>query len=128
MSASKTSFLVIFSHCLYYCLYKPLPPVPCVSPFGRGPLDIFRSFWQFPVMNWHFSRSFHFIFLSTYGHYPSGLVLSTLPHLFQTISPTHFVHRYQENTCIETHYVADTTFILQRATRFKPRRNTSSIV
>ena len=80
------------------------------------------------VTNWHFSRSFRFIFLNTYDHYPSGLILSTSPHSFQTISPTHFVHRRTENTWIEFHNVAYTVFVLQRATRFKANRNTSSIV
>ena len=57
-----------------------------------------------------------------------GLILSTSPHLFQTISSAHSVQQVDENTCIETHDVADTSFILQRVTRFKPKRNTSSIV
>ena len=57
-----------------------------------------------------------------------GLILSTSPHLFLTISSAYSVQQVNKNACIETHNVANTTFILQRATRFKPRQNTSSIV
>ena len=57
-----------------------------------------------------------------------GLILSTSPHSFQTISSAHSVQQVNKNACIETHNVANTTFILQRATCFKPRRNMSSIV
>ena len=34
------------------------------------------------VTNWHFSRSFCLIFLNTYEHYPSDLILSPSPHSF----------------------------------------------
>ena len=57
-----------------------------------------------------------------------GLILSNITCSFQTISPAHSVQQITENVCIESHNVANTTFILQRATRFKTRRNTSSIV
>ena len=56
------------------------------------------------------------------------LVLPAAPRSFQPILPIHFVHRKQENTCIESHNVADITFTLQQATRFEANQNTSSIV
>ena len=40
-----------------------------------------------------FSCSFLLIFLNTYGHYPSGPILSTPLHSFHTILSAHSVHR-----------------------------------
>ena len=45
------------------------------------------------VTNWHFSRSFRLIFLKTYEHYPSDLILLSSPHSFKPISPAYSVHR-----------------------------------
>ena len=45
------------------------------------------------VTNWHFSRSFRFIFLHIYEHYPSDSNLSSSPHSFKPISPAYSVHR-----------------------------------
>ena len=56
------------------------------------------------------------------------LILSNIPCSFRTISPAHSIQQVTENMCIESHNVADTMFILQRAARFKTRQNMSSIV
>ena len=56
------------------------------------------------------------------------LILSNIPCSFRTISPAHSIQQVTENMCIESHNVADTMFILQRAARFETRWNTSSIV
>ena len=70
MSAIKTSFLVIFSHCLYYCLYKPPPPAPCVSPFGRGHQKYFGVFSNFQTRG-NFFNIFQ-IFLDFFRNFPTN--------------------------------------------------------
>ena len=79
------------------------------------------------VTNWHFSRSFRLIFFNTYDPYIPRSILSDIPHSFRTISPAHSIQQITENVCIESHNIADTTFILQWMTCFKTRRNTSSM-
>ena len=80
------------------------------------------------VTNWHFSVLFALFFLTLTNTILQ--ILSYHPHHTRS-NPFRLLTQFpdkQDNACIGTHDVADTTFMLQRAARFKTRRNTSSIV
>ena len=73
------------------------------------------------VTNWHFSCSFRLIVLNIYDPYLSR---------FHLVKPYHTrfipfclltLFTDNENACIQTQNVANTTFILQRATCFKTK-------
>ena len=79
--------------------------------------------WRFRVrvMNWHCHVLFALFFSTLTILIFQDLIFSTSPHSFQTISSAHFAQQINKNVCIKSHKIADTTFILQWATRFKTK-------
>ena len=77
------------------------------------------------VTNWHFSCSFHLIFLNTYGPYLLRSYLIKQPTLIQTILTAHFVHRTIKSVCIQSPNVANTTLKLQTDDPFQPKQTTA---
>ena len=64
---------------------------------------------------------FALFFLNTYVLYLSRSYLIKQPTLVQTIPSAHSAQQINKDAYIESHNIANATFILQRATRFKTR-------
>ena len=77
-----------------------------------------------PVMNWHFSRSFHLIFLKTHNPYLSSSYRTKQPTLASNHSNCSLCSQIKQKHVYWMYDVPDTMFILQRVTCFKQDKTT----